>query len=186
MFGRRFMIKKIFLSLLLFTQICSVAAEDRFYAFVMHATHDEVYDHKIWQQSVELIESLVRFYEENESNSPVIDINTAIQCIKDIFEVYKDRHGLHVTMCIYRKPFQFPTQGLFISINSAIEETSLENYNRIEALLKDFDGTSANVDDAKNMPQILELIQPVVSCTHGNIYQLVRNYECGSHDSKLE
>lgn len=167
------MIKKISIFFFLLTCFSFIKPQDHFYAFIMHATHEENYDHVAWQKGSDLIESLVNYYEENKSNLDA-DIDKAITTIKDICVLYNNKLGLHIEVRIARNPYKFPFQGLFISIDSLMEDTSLENYNRIDALLKNFE----TCNNEKDILPILEIIKPVISLTNGNICQNVRNFEC--------
>jgi len=166
--------KIFFLIFLCFTNF--VLAQECFYAIVMHATHDENYDHFTWQKGVELFKSLKKNCHENESDKSfeafTAKVDEAIKAIKDIFDLYKNKLGIRLNIDILRQSFEYPTHGLYFNLSSALEATPLENYEQIEFLL-----TNAEKAKDKYPFNILEIIKPILLLSFGEIGLDVNIYE---------
>jgi hypothetical protein len=170
------MIKKIVLSFLFMSSYC-VEAHERFYAFIMHATHDENYDHFTWQKSVELFNALRKQCDDTVSDKSfeafMANVDGALKTIQNIFDLYKNKCGLNIYMQIHREPFECPSNGLFISIDSEnLEATPLENYEEIKALLFNAEKNNGNYPD-----NILDVVRPVLELSFGEIGLNVNIYE---------
>lgn len=164
--------KIFFLLFLCFTNF--VFSEKCFYAIVMHATHDENYDHSTWQKGIELFKCLRQKCDETKSDKSFeafsANVDEAIKTVKEIFDLYKNKLGLKLNIDILRKSFEYPTHGLYF--NLALETTPSENYEQIELLL-------SNAEEAKDRYpfNILEIIKPILLLSYGEMGLDVNIYE---------
>jgi hypothetical protein len=174
------MIKQIFSIILLCVTTSLIASDNHFYAFVMHATHDATYDHDTWQKSVELIESLSKQCEDTAYDESfgafLASVDAAVKTIQTIVALYHNKSGLNLDMHLLSEPFENPTHGLFISIDSALEYTSENRCAYIESIIANCK-TACSKDKEQRVLDILQIINKVVSLSVGDVWIRVHNLE---------
>jgi hypothetical protein len=169
------MFRFLVLLLSLCLPIGCIAESHHFYAFIMHATHEEPYDEQAWNESVGLVKQLQEQCEATAHDESfeafMASIDEAIQTIKSIFALYNNKQGLSVTTRLVRTPY-VPADyesGLFIAIDSTMDNTSPENYYAIEQLMEGREGIYTP-HDMNSIVDLLQIIKPVVEKTNGEIW----------------
>jgi|GEM_PF-3302510 hypothetical protein len=175
---------KTTLSLALLCGIASYThADEHFYAFVMHVTHEKEYDRPAWAESTRLLQELGEICqnldgEERNWQSLTVCIDAVVETVQHVFTLCKGKSGIHISLRLLRDPEPDPEHGLYISLDSALEMTSARNFHRIETMLAELD--FLDQEDEDHTLNILKVIRPVLLLSAGNVWIRVKNMD--EHD----
>jgi hypothetical protein len=157
-----------------------VHADEQFYAFVMHVTHEKEYDREAWLESTRMIQQLGEICQDVDDcdrnwQSLTVCIDAVAETIQNIFTLCNAKSGINVRIRLLREPEEEPEHGLYISLDSALEMTSARNFHRIETMLAELDFLDQEDEDhALNM---LKMIRPVLLLSAGNVWIRIKNGE---------
>jgi hypothetical protein len=173
---------KTALTLALISALSYAHADEHFYAFVMHVTHDDVYDRAAWQESTHLLQTLGEICQgsddqERNWQSLTVCIDAVVETIQNIFTICNGTSGINVCIRLLREPEEEPENGLYISLDSALEITSARNFHRIETMLAEID--FLDQEDEDHELNMLKMIRPVLLLSAGNIWIRVMNLDEG-------
>ena len=173
------MYKTILALAILYSAMSCAQTNEHFYAFVMHVTHDNVYDRIAWHDSSRMLQMLGEICQNSDKQernwqSLTICIDAVIETIQNIFTCCKDKQGINISIRLLREPEDDPEHGLFISLESALEMTSARNAHRIETILTEIDFIEQE-DEEEHVLNILKMIRPVLLLSAGNVWIRVIN-----------
>jgi hypothetical protein len=157
-------------------------ADEHFYAFVMHVTHEQEYDHDAWNESTRMIQELGEICQDVDDcdrnwQSLTLCIDAVVETIQNVFMLCNGKSGINMRIRLLREPEYEPENGLYISLDSALEMTSARNFHRIETMLAEIDFLEQ--EDEEHGLNMLKLIRPVLLLSAGNVWIRVKNLENG-------
>ena len=166
------------LALALISAFAYIHADEQFYAFVMHVTHEKEYDRAIWAESTRIIQELGEICQHSDDcdrnwQSLTVCIDAVVETVQYIFTLCNEKSGINVRIRLLREPEPEPEHGLYISLDSALEMTSARNFHCIETMLAEVDFLDQEDDD--HTLNILKMIRPVLLLSAGNVWIRVKN-----------
>lgn len=169
---------KTTIALALISALSYMHADEHFYAFVMHVTHEQEYDRAAWAASTRIIQELGEICQETDDcerdwKSLTICIDAVVETIQNIFTLCNGKAGINIRIRLLREPEDDPEDGLYISLDSALEMTSARNFHRIETMLAEID--FLDQEDEEHTLNILKVIKPVLLLSAGNVWIRVKN-----------
>jgi hypothetical protein len=169
---------KTALVLALISTFSYVHADEQFYAFVMHVTHEKEYDRATWIESKRMIQQLGKICQDLDDcdknwQSLTVCIDAVVETIQHIFTLCNGKSGITMRIRLLREPEEEPEHGLYISLDSALEMTSARNFHRIETMLAELD--FLDQEDEDHTLNILKMIRPVLLLSAGNVWIRIKN-----------
>lgn len=177
------MVYKTIFILALISTLSFIHADEQFYAFVMHVTHEDKYDRDTWIESTRMIQELGEICQDIDDcdrnwQSLTVCIDAVVETIQNIFTLCNGKTGINIRICLLREPEPEPEHGLYISLDSALEMTSARNFHRIETMLTELE--FLDQEDEEHTLNILKVIRPVLLLSAGNVWIRVK-----SEDEKI-
>lgn len=158
----------------------SIHADEQFYAFVMHVTHEKEYDSTAWIESTRIIQELGEICQHSDDcdrswQSLTVCIDAVVETIQNIYTICNGKTGINLRIRLLREPESEPEHGLYISLDSALEMTSARNFHRIETMLTEID--FLDQEDEDHALNILKMIRPVLLLSAGNVWIRIKNMD---------
>lgn len=165
-------------ALTLISALSYIHADEHFYAFVMHVTHEQEYDRTAWIESTRILQELGQVCQDVDDcdrnwQSLTVCIDAVAETIQNIFTLCNGKSGINFRIRLLREPEEEPDHGLYISLDSALEMTSARNFHRIETMLAEID--FLDQEDEDHTLNILKVIRPVLLLSAGNVWIRVKN-----------